>query len=99
MRISDWISDVALPICLPVLLRTNFANSFKLTKDFGLYVWIPVQLPKNDLKQKLLVEIFDGHRVELFRQFGMVLIILEQAPWIIAQIGRASCRERVCQYV
>src|SRR3546814_14286790 len=98
MRISDWSSDVALPICFrdgqvlargrAMQLRAERGNHFTLgAPEF-------VDLAEMD--------------VVLMRQdppFDMAYItathILQHIhpQTLLVKIGRASCRERVCQYV
>src|SRR3546814_6441377 len=67
MRISDWSSDV----CLPILPRSVSGTSTKLS-DFSIS-WA-------------------------FRNGGGRITRKDASRSSSLQIGRASCRERVCQY-
>ena len=50
-----------------------------------------------DVHKKLIVACFKKGSKQEIRDFGATTReLLEMADW---QIGRASCRERVCQYV
>src|SRR3546814_16899674 len=90
MRISDWSSDV----CSSDLLIEILADA--LGADVELHVDLGCGLP-----------LIDGGRARIFER--QILHILRDEPdrrtvvLAVAQrfgeIGRASCRERVCQYV
>src|SRR3546814_14975595 len=98
MRISDWSSDV----CSSDLLR---ASSFRLlngwkfmAKEFSRTQRIGDQMQR-ELALLIQREIKDP-------RLGLVTITavdvsrdLSHAKIFITTIGRASCRERVCQYV
>src|SRR3546814_8836652 len=84
MRISDWSSDV----CSSDLA---YAKGDDL-RFLGSDVW----MPRLRAFQPQLVFIsagFDAHREDDMGQLGLVE---SDYAW---KIGRASCRERVCQYV
>src|SRR3546814_2155073 len=98
MRISDWSSDV----CSSDLLSAGFvglitADSF-MKREFGKKL-IEDWLPRQDLTHLIHTSgaYIPGH--------GTPTVILlgrnrsPVAPTVRAEIGRASCRERVCQYV
>src|SRR3546814_14323470 len=104
MRISDWSSDV----CSSDLgggLAVSFAfwrGNPAITRGSNVYVqsidWDSVTNPRNPagtmwagLQQAPIVEPVDPFE-------GRVFHGLEGSPGS-AEIGRASCRERVCQYV
>src|SRR3546814_2678597 len=84
MRISDWSSDVC-------------------SSDLGRRVALPLaDRPTAEAEhfQRTLdalrigcVDARGGVRIDA-RQFGM-----QRRPAALTEIGRASCRERVCQYV
>src|SRR3546814_4155992 len=88
MRISDWSSDV----CSSDLLAHDFGGDL----ENGL----------GPLIQRLEQPV---GRIEALRQIGLGLFVSTVArirtayPRVVAavhqKIGRASCRERVCQYV
>src|SRR3546814_4246577 len=84
MRISDWSSDVcSSDLDAHVTVLTRGGN--------------PAQLGATPITVSELAQIVQGKSsFELFEP-------LETGVWISvdvdAEIGRASCRERVCQYV
>src|SRR3546814_5686019 len=87
MRISDWSSDVCSSDLHGVVLHV--VHRRRLTVDLGL----PQQ--RDDVVLRIDAAVFKR-----------VLDAVEDAPQpldaverIRRQIGRASCRERVCQYV
>src|SRR3546814_12568380 len=100
MRISDWSSDV----CSSDLVR-------EFGKDAGMAVYTVAQVKINDGERYekyrerfgAVLQQYDGRLVAAddnpVVQEGQwsyeKIVILEFAD----QIGRASCRERVCQYV
>src|SRR3546814_12280781 len=92
MRISDWSSDVCSSDLLSKRLthgyRTTLCESFVQFLDGGQVVEIVDHHPRT-LPQPLFRAV--GHPVQLFEPGA----IAEVEP----EIGRASCRERVCQYV
>src|SRR3546814_5999956 len=83
MRISDWSSDV----CSSDLVRTRPSSftSVALVAIYGLH-------PSNDLQ-------CGGKRSRIQAQCCIVCLIQLSAQQKYRKIGRASCRERVCQYV
>src|SRR3546814_6521525 len=98
MRISDWSSDVCSSdlhmVCLDQT-RAGF-NAEAWTAD------VTLDLPDLHTGTDRRVEFFGigfeivGHLI--FSGEGIGVEPLELQPWK-AEIGRASCRERVCQYV
>src|SRR3546814_1244787 len=111
MRISDWSSDVSLPIL------TDLDRVVTMDKA------VPAQLPYSaasrvEAEPQLLVNVSNGtgeglsaciprrlsmkfthHVIHAARVLGLAAepsTMLFDEP---AQIGGASCRERVCQYV
>src|SRR3546814_7038171 len=97
MRISDWSSDVCssdLSWWQEYLRQCWFIA--KVTSIPSVLISIPfgavIALHVGDFSRQLGAESTTGA--------AMVLaIVREAAPVATAQIGRASCRERVCQYV
>src|SRR3546814_9177801 len=80
MRISDWSSDVCLPISR-LKLKQAYGRLLRRAEDYGVFVVLDAQLPSR------LLSAFPPD-VDV-RRIGIAE----------AEIGRASCRERVCQYV
>src|SRR3546814_8028548 len=97
MRISDWSSDVCSSDLL--VCSTGLADSERNTKDrigaeLGLVLGA-VELDHELVDLELLRHVLanDGRRKvrnDVLDGFGHALA---------EEIGRASCRERVCQYV
>src|SRR3546814_18303568 len=109
MRISDWSSDVCssdldeIPN-LPSGVQGPFFNDDFADSYFALYALESKGLPHRELvmeaerlRQRLL--IVDGVRkVDILGEQAQ-RIYVEFSYQKLAKIGRASCRERVCQYV
>src|SRR3546814_8675669 len=85
MRISDWSSDVCSSDLLPVALsEAALAQYFTFR-----YVPEPDSIlePIRKLEPGMILQVFPDGRMRRQRYFSFT------------KIGRASCRERVCQYV
>src|SRR3546814_9535851 len=106
MRISDWSSDVCssdllqrafIFTLLQHLARTTVPESDDLQPDVNAGEVAPAVAPIPAQAPTLILAIEEP---ELYqhptkqRHFADVL-----RGWRVAPIGRASCRERVCQYV
>src|SRR3546814_2604277 len=93
MRISDWSSDVALPIFI-----SDSASS--LPHDVPAN---PKALQAVDLRQRLSAgsEHNGAWKDELVDavQAAWRVMWINRFRTALTQIGRASCRERVCQYL
>src|SRR3546814_17690484 len=88
MRISDWSSDV----CSSDLVRRNVSIRRQTRKEsLGLSTpkqrWVPLAV-KND-------KAFNPMPVRLL---GSAAVMQGPNPKPKVKIGRAACRERVCQY-
>src|SRR3546814_8063574 len=98
MRISDWSSDVCssdLEIGQPVLVGTVSIEKSELLSQY---------LDKEGVKHEVLNARFherEAHIVAQAGRIGVVTIATNMAgrSTDIQQIGRASCRASVCQYV
>src|SRR3546814_8044258 len=85
MRISDWSSDVC---------SSDLADLAVLRLELGRFAAHPVF--------QVAIQVLElvGHQVEAARQHAELVAGLDrQAGAELAEIGRASCRERVCQSV
>src|SRR3546814_17238155 len=102
MRISDWSSDV----CSSDLLEERHIDAFT-RQDLALEVRAAGELLEwqledlgdfavVDMQLRLNVDDADHRRDAVTAQCRIVIQITDDFD---GQIGRASCRERVCQYV
>src|SRR3546814_12923326 len=112
MRISDWSSDVCSSDLLDVTPQVNGAGEVKLfLRQEVSSVAGPVSSRNSDLiinkrSFETVLTVDDG---EILAIGGLLndderktierIPLLSDIPLICEQIGRASCRERVCQYV
>src|SRR3546814_4232845 len=97
MRISDWSSDVCssdLPTHVEVRANgirqypTEWVNSARLRLGSPPGAGSFVTLTRNTPIEQQLVKFTDG-----------AILTQEDLNAAVQQIGRASCRERACQYV
>src|SRR3546814_5158425 len=98
MRISDWSSDVCssdLMTFLPMVARLQVEPGDILVESSWLVVAVAT-LPSPWLWNRLGALLGDtlALRFSYVTQLAGVLAAL-----LLPAIGRASCRERVCQYV
>src|SRR3546814_19466687 len=106
MRISDWSSDV----CSSDLLRKDatyvkvngksISDVVLMPLDIALAFFQQLELTENEAKiaKRLLTEI--GNRLQFLTDVGLSYLTLNRlSNTLSGEIGRASCRERVCQYV
>src|SRR3546814_18058606 len=98
MRISDWSSDVCSSDLQDLELACSVASHAKASGHLG--VQIGSHLGARDLD--------DEHLVQFLIHCANEDIPILAPPWDMMtdgrmkkwmQIGRASCRERVCKYV
>src|SRR3546814_6475524 len=97
MRISDWSSDVcssdledgdAKPVNTATALWTRSRTEIADDEYKAFYKHL-----SHDFSDPLA---WSHNRVEGKKEYTSLLYIPEHAPF---EIGRAQCRERVCQYV
>src|SRR3546814_15031953 len=103
MRISDWGSDVCLPLSFlePILERDDTVAEFRTVDDhFAIGIVEDVEDLLGD------IAVIDVHMDQAPLEAGChQLAVFGSVAHIkgnlgpIAEIGRASCRERVWQYV
>src|SRR3546814_3466569 len=91
MRISDWSSDV----CSSDLMNT---------RKMGAYWSLAVQTVISGVIMYLVMFVMIDGLDSFYNNLNMLYMTLMMvAPMVVlmilAKIGRASCRERVCQYV
>src|SRR3546814_5870930 len=96
MRISDWSSDVCSSDLLPAGLQRDRLAVLDQRDDVVAFrnrrPAVTLQFDQQPLDAGLAVI---GQRAEIRRAVGKFLVFRADPP----EIGRASCRERVCQYV
>src|SRR3546814_12363754 len=102
MRISDWSSDVCLPICPSTQRRkSRAANRMsaapKLPAD-SVNLIIPDLLPACVTALKAAEQLL-GTATAAVAQLVRGVDGRIDAARLEEEIGRASCRERGCQYV
>src|SRR3546814_4955517 len=88
MRISDWSSDV----CSSDLLGARLCvDRFAINKRFQIFE----KILRTKVARKNDDHIAEVHNVALRKNQNEIKMLNRQGE----EIGRASCRERVCQYV
>src|SRR3546814_5275832 len=107
MRISDWSSDV----CSSDLILLAGVVAVPLATRLGLGSVLGYLLAGMAISPLLGILKVDLDQLQFFAEFGVVMMLflvgLELEPkrlWdmrrrLIGKFGRASCRERVWQYV
>src|SRR3546814_5542519 len=92
MRISDWSSDVCSSDLMFIEPKANGISIVQLLKrvkdNLGRLINVREDFAPDVDKEARVNGILD------ILQTGRVILLA--GPW---KIGRASCRERVCQYV
>src|SRR3546814_9070509 len=89
MRISDWSSDVCssdLLVAQHLLADRRLVESAERGADLLLAAL------------ELLAELLEHVRLDLV-ELLLALLLHQRALTLAVEIGRASCRERGCQYV
>src|SRR3546814_943628 len=101
MRISDWSSDVCSSDLFPLLgLALQPLGHAVLTPELYLGLLFVCTLPSTVQSSIAFTSIAGGNvsaavvSASMSNLLGIVL-----TPLLVGQIGRASCRERVGQYV
>src|SRR3546814_12950155 len=89
MRISDWSSDVC---------SSDLVAAYAIQFRDGGY-GIPVLVGRNDVYDRLAaLGIADPHSFEVHTSVNSPLVPKMVEFLYQRQIGRASCRESMCQY-
>src|SRR3546814_13555736 len=98
MRISDWSSDVC----------SSDLSEIMRTRDFRCFELVPMSgAAARDKGMALFPRKVGGGYAMIGRQDGENLYLIrsdkltrwDEGKLLLKQIGRASCRERVCKYV
>src|SRR3546814_2329557 len=99
MRISDWSSDVCSSDLAWVTASTIAFLFGEHPQHEGLFAVTTVRNKISSEKRALVYEIEDrdGYPCVVFRAQRSKISAEELVQ--ASEIGRASCRERVCQYV
>src|SRR3546814_12684883 len=115
MRISDWSSDVCSSDLISSSAEVAQVGTISANGDREIGDFLARAMEKVGNEGVITVEEAKGLHTELDVVEGMqfdrgylspyfvtnaakMRVALEN-PYILVQIGRASCRERVCQYV
>src|SRR3546814_1876628 len=105
MRISDWSSDVCSSD-LRIVLADEVAHRQRgLAEEMVAALTAKLEQRTLDRAHRLLRDIavgrrqFVGARAARDQHRLEIVEIEEQQSLLVGEIGRASCRERVCQYV
>src|SRR3546814_17181586 len=114
MRISDWSSDVCSSDLQLLSLRAHGANHLgwtvtqavdrpalhKIQISLAIVIFQPGTLPAHKNKLRTAGNFHQGVDTRLIKfHFGFLCSAKKVMAATHAEIGRASCRERVCQYV
>src|SRR3546814_12448249 len=104
MRISDWSSDV----CSSDLREDTGIGMVETDRPNGvesaeiIFVWNEIAMPGDNVQRRMIQRHCPEQPLKLLhdlRRFVAVLIPCLRRFEVASEIGRASCRERVCQYV
>src|SRR3546814_4162329 len=100
MRISDWSSDVCSSDLSLVIIFTDMLESYR--KEDELFA--ALQHLRHNRHEVVLFHVHDAlHEMDFnYENRPYLFVDMESGQEIKAfphEIGRASCRERVCQYV
>src|SRR3546814_13897425 len=97
MRISDWSSDVCSSdlSAKGIGMASTFLRSLVATA-IGILVAFALILLAQYAGGELAPEAYDPATGEILIPVGATVALI--VGWLV-EIGRASCRERVCQYV
>src|SRR3546814_6698117 len=103
MRISDWSSDVCSSDLSFVLAVPSFWLGLVFLLLFGVTLqWLPVvgYVPfSEDALAAVLFLILPIVTLTISETGVLTRMMRSSTIDVLRQIGRASCRERVCQYV
>src|SRR3546814_14170956 len=94
MRISDWSSDV----CSSDLIEGHCAPQPRGLHVAAVFAADVVER-MTDLPQRMGLDRFHQRGEHVAALAGGVLQVGEAMAVVYLQLGRASCRARVCQYV
>src|SRR3546814_7715268 len=89
VRISDWSADVCSSDLIHVSRRGDFGRASLVAEDYGREAFGRVVVAR-DFGQALEARLGELSRLTRYRPARFVGL---------GELGRAACRERVCQYV
>src|SRR3546814_16631156 len=98
MRISDWSSDVCSSDLMVILLVLSFRDSSSLTSAYGIAV-TGAMLIDTVLLTVLIFRLWKWHPFWAGLLLSIFYIVAGAYFAANMKIGRASCWERLCQYV
>src|SRR3546814_15252139 len=106
MRISDWSSDVCSSDLRAAIIRTAVESSQPLIDSLGHRLDTklppqPIYLHADPVRVAQIVSNLLNNAAKYTPGGGHIVLAVraEGGQIAIEEIGRASCRERVCQYV
>src|SRR3546814_16355571 len=102
MRISDWSSDVcSSDLCVLALCGITAATLYqkRFCGSMDLRSGSVIQYTAAGLAAGLGSFLFEEQRIDWTGEliFALAWLVLLLSLGAVSQIGRASCRERVCQ--
>src|SRR3546814_12939274 len=107
MRISDWSSDVCssdLKEAVIPFVNSGSIRDWSADGREAIYIqdvhgqWYHAKLMSSCTDLPFTETIgFETRGTDTLDKFGTIIVRHDRCP--IQKIGRASCRERVCQYV
>src|SRR3546814_13207812 len=98
MRISDWSPDVCSSDLLTIRADDPVGNARRATKTEYHHQIAKIGKPVDRGEWWMTPQTVNAVNLPLQNALNFPAAIL-QAPFYDPKIGRASCRERVCQYV
>src|SRR3546814_8359195 len=97
MRISDWSSDVCSSDLFALSIVDQRHRGLRHSRQQRYFSWV-IHAQLENSRQVTVVQTQDRQRhanIVIQISLGRQAALFAQGP----EIGRASCRERVCQYV
>src|SRR3546814_17687858 len=100
MRISDWSSDVCSSDLHSLRVETGVEEDDTVTPFYDpMIAKLIASAPTRDEAAEILADELDFTAAWPVKTNAGFLVKALRHPRFLSEIGRASCRERVCQYV
>src|SRR3546814_12199149 len=101
MRISDWSSDVCSSDLVPKVLEACRKGASEVSIARALHINYRTWCRVRTEDERVAAALAESRKLE---EDELVTLLMDKAragdtTSILFEIGRASCRERVCQYV